>query len=92
MTSDEELRIKARKRAEEKASFYTHLGIYTIVNLFLIAIWWFTGGPRVFPWFIFILFGWGIGLASHLLSVYRGEGFIDKMAEREYEKLKKQED
>jgi len=58
------------------------LGIYTIVNLFLIAIWWFTGGPRVIPWFIFILFGWGIGLASHLLSVYRGEGFIDKMAER----------
>ena len=92
MSSDEELRSKARKRAEEKAGFYTHFGVFVMVNLFLIAIWWFTGGLGTFPWFIFPLFGWGIGLVAHFIGTWRGHSFIEKMAEDEYKKLKKQEE
>ena len=92
MPSDEELKRKARKRAEEKAGFYVHFGLYVIVNLFLIVIWWFTGGPKAFPWFIFPLFGWGIGIVAHFIGTYRGESFVEKMAEDEYRKLKKREE
>jgi hypothetical protein len=92
MSSDGELRRKARKRAEEKAGFYTHFGVYVMVNLFLIVIWWFTGGPGTFPWFIFPLFGWGIGLVAHFIGTWKSTSFIEKMAEDEYKKLKKQEE
>jgi len=88
MPSEDELRKKAEKRAEERLGFYIHLGIYAIVNLFLIAIWWFTGGIGTFPWFIFPLFGWGIGIVAHFIAVYISTNLMDKMAEKELEKLK----
>ncbi|KQC05477.1 MAG: hypothetical protein APR53_02255 [Methanoculleus sp. SDB] len=89
MPDDEELRRIARKSAEEKAGFYTHLGVYIGVNLFLIAIWWVTGGPNSFPWFIFILFGWGIGLVAHFFGVFHSDAYVERMAETEYQRLKK---
>jgi uncharacterized protein (DUF486 family) len=91
MATDDELRQIARKRAEEKAGFYTHLVIYTVVNLFLIAVWWFTGGPGTFPWFVFILFGWGIGVVGHYLNVFHGRPYVDQMTEKEYQRLKKEQ-
>jgi hypothetical protein len=92
MPGDEELRGLARKTAEEKAGFYTHFVIYLAVNLFLIAIWWATGGPGTFPWFIFITFGWGIGVAAHFISVFRGKAYVERMAEREYQRLKQEQE
>ncbi|MEF8879990.1 MAG: 2TM domain-containing protein [Candidatus Thermoplasmatota archaeon] len=95
MMDDKELREKAEKRAEEKIGFYTHLTVYIVVNLFLIIIWffnggssWFSKGEGVFPWFIFPLFGWGIGISAHFVGVFTGGDFKDKIAEKEYEKLK----
>jgi uncharacterized protein (DUF486 family) len=92
MPTDEELRQIARKTAEEKSGFYIHLGIYIAVNLFLIAIWWTTGGPGTFPWFIFILFGWGIGIVGHYVGVFRGKAYVERMAEREYQRMKREEE
>ena len=91
MSSDEELRSKARNRAEEKIGFYTHAAVYVIVNLFLIVVWWFTGGLGTFPWFIFPLFGWGIAIVIHFIGTFKGLQYSEKMIEKEYEKLKKQE-
>jgi len=88
MVSDEELRQIARKSAEEKISFYIHFGIYVSVNALLIAIWWMTGGPRIIPWFIFPLFGWGIGLTAHYIAAFRGKAYKEQLAEKEYQKLK----
>lgn len=82
----------ARKRAEEKAGFYTHLAIYIVVNIFLIAVWWFTGGPGTFPWFVFILFGWGIGIVGHYASVFHGRPYVDQMTEKEYRRLKQEQE
>jgi hypothetical protein len=73
MATDDELRQIARKRAEEKAGFYTHLAIYIVVNIFLIEAWWVTAGPGTFPWFVFILFGWGIGIVWSLCRCLPGE-------------------
>jgi hypothetical protein len=91
MPTDEELRKIARETAKEKADFYTHIGAYIGVNLFLIAIWWVTGGPGTFPWFVFILFGWGIGIVVHFFSVFRGKVYVERMAEKEYTRLKQEE-
>ena len=89
MASDEELRKKARKIAKEKSDFYIHFVIYIAVNLFLFAQWWATSGFGEFYWPIFVLFGWGIGIAAHGITAFRGEGYIEQQTEKEYQKLKK---
>ena len=96
MVTDEELRRKAEKRAEEKVDFLIHLTMYFCVNALLIAIWfftggsgWFTGGSGVFPWFIFPLFGWGIGLVAHFFGAFASPGLTDRFVEKEYQKLKR---
>jgi hypothetical protein len=87
MESEEELRRVARERAKRKADFYVHLAVYLAVNAFLVVLWWATGGG--FPWFVFPLFGWGIGIAAHFMEAFIGHGFVDRIAEREYERLRR---
>ena len=65
---EEELYQEAKKRVEEKRGFRIHLTIYLAVNAFLVIIWWVTGAG--FPWFVFPLGGWGIGLLFNFLGVY----------------------
>jgi hypothetical protein len=92
LSTDEELRRKARQRAEAKIAFYIHLTVFSVVNAFLIAVWWFTGGYQgVFPWFVFPLFGWGIGLVAHYLTVFLRTGVSDRMVEQEYRRLKEEQ-
>lgn len=91
MQDDQELRRIARKSAEDKAGFYTHFVIYIAVNLFFIALWWTTTGIGTFPWFIIITFGWGIGVAAHYISVFRGDAYVERMTEKEYQRLKRGE-
>ena len=88
MISDEELRRIARDSAKNKVEFYTHFAIYIAVNLLLIAIWYVTTGPHSFPWFIFPLFGWGIGIVAHYIEAFRGKAYTERLAEKEYQKLK----
>jgi uncharacterized protein (DUF486 family) len=91
MQSDEELMNKARKMAEDKAGLVIHTVVYIAVNLFLIVVWWFTGGNAgAFPWFIFILFGWGIGLVANFVTVYRGNysHYVESLTDKEYRRLK----
>ena len=69
---------------------YHHLYQYYCCSYhFLFAQWWAIAGPEVFPWPIFVLFGWGIGVAAHGISAFRGEGYIEVQTEKEYQKLKK---
>jgi hypothetical protein len=96
LSTDEELRSKARLRVRTKLGFYIHFGVYVVVNVMLFFIWWFTRGdasiPNAsFPWFIFPLVGWGIGVAAHYLAVFARTGIIDRMAEQEYRRLKEEQ-
>ena len=61
--SEEEMYEVARKRVEEKKGFFIHFAIYILVNAILIVIWASTGAG--FPWFVFPLGGWGIGVLFH---------------------------
>ena len=92
--SEEELYRLARKRVEEKKGFYIHFAVYCAVNALLVLIWWFTGSPgNRFPWFVFPLGGWGIGVLFHFLGVFvfsRGTGTWErKEIEKEVQRLKR---
>jgi hypothetical protein len=85
MLSEEELRKEARLISEAKLGFYIHLAVYSGVNFMLFVIWWLTGG---YPWFVFPLLGWGVGLLAHFLWVFAQIGVTDRLAEKEYQRLK----
>ena len=88
--SEEEIYRIARKRVEEKKSFYIHFAVYVVVNIMLIIIWAVTGAG--FPWFIFPLVGWGIGVLFHFLGVFvfsKQSGWERKAVEKEAENLRK---
>lgn len=64
---------RARKKVESIKGFYKHLGVYILVNLFLIAGKWFTldPGESFFQFGTFATaFFWGIGVAFHALGVF----------------------
>jgi len=90
--SEDKLRKLARKRAQAKIGFYVHLVIYVIINVFLVLLWYMTSDTTEFPWFIFPLVGWGIGLVAHGVYTFYGSstGLEDSMTERELAKLKAQ--
>jgi hypothetical protein len=85
MISEEKLRKEAKLRAEAKLGFYIHLAVYSGVNVLLFFIWWFKGG---FPWFAFPLLGWGVGLLAHFLWAFAQTSVTDRLAEKEYQRLK----
>ena len=70
--SDQNATARARRKAEARYSFRFDAAAYVLVNALLIGIWYFT--TRGFPWFVFVLGGWGIGLAYHYDAAYGGLG------------------
>jgi cytochrome b561 len=89
--SEEELYREAKKRVEEKKDFFTHLAVYLVVNVMLILIWAFVTDDG-FPWFVFPLGGWGIGVLFHFLNTFvfsRGTDWEKRAIEREMERLRK---
>jgi hypothetical protein len=45
-----------------------HIGAYIIVNAFLAVAWKLSDVS--YPWFLWVLAGWGVGLAFHILGLY----------------------
>lgn len=71
MTNDPDegdLRRRAEKRVVAKAGFRSHALIYALVNAGLLGLNLMTS-PQ-YLWAGWSIFGWGIGLVAHGLSVY----------------------
>ena len=68
---EQELKARALKHLKDKRDLKAHLLAYVLVNLLLVSIWYTTGSG--FFWPIFILFGWGIGIAFHIYDVVSPE-------------------
>jgi hypothetical protein len=68
MEEGQELRQQAIVRLKKKSDFKAHLLAYVLVNTFLVVIWAATGAG--FPWPVFFIFGWGIGVAFNAWDVY----------------------
>jgi len=91
--SPEEIEHLARRRAGAKMGWYIHASVYVLVNLALFAMSDFGFGHR--QWQRFPLFGWGVGLAMHGISVFvlgRGSAFRERMVDRERERLQREQD
>ena len=91
MASDEELMKIARKQAKDKAGFYVHFACYVMVNIGLFIIGYFlevTDLTDLVPIMSGPLFGWGIGIVAHFVSVYAGAS--PQTIQKEYKKLKEQ--
>jgi hypothetical protein len=64
---------RAERRVKAKLGFYWHLASYVIVNGLLIGIYLLTTIATTgfyYPWFVWPMAGWGIGLMFHFLGVY----------------------
>ena len=60
---------------KEQKDFYRHLSIYVIVNIALVFINLMSAPDTI--WFIWPLFGWGIGIAFHALNVFVFKDYED---------------
>ena len=77
--------IRARERVEEIKKFYSNLFAYIIVNLFLAGLNYYTD-RWAHPWFLWPVFGWGLGIAVHASKVFGWNPFLNK--EWEQRKIK----
>ena len=85
---EQRLRDMAEKRVEEKKGFFWDLGAYLVVNGGLFLIWLLTGAG--YPWFIWPLLGWGIGVVFHFLGVFAfGHGdWHERQVQKEMERMR----
>ncbi|HEY2813312.1 MAG TPA: 2TM domain-containing protein [Acidimicrobiales bacterium] len=65
---------QAHKRVALRRAFRTHLVVYVVINAFLIGVWALSGAGYFWP--VWVLAGWGIGLALHAWKAYGGGGGI----------------
>ena len=89
--SEEQIYEQAKKRVEEKRGFYYNLTAYVVVNIILVLVWAFAAGGG-YPWFLWVLGGWGIGILFHFLGVFVFGRKSDRTAiEKEAEKIRREQ-
>lgn len=97
------VRRRVDKPLEKRKEFFSHLGVYAMINIMLWTIWLFssdilaavTGGDfpaffNEFPWPLFPMLGWGIGLVFHALETLgtgRQNTAVDRAMARERERM-----
>lgn len=69
------------RRSARRRGLASHAMLWAAVNLLLVVIWAVTGAG--FPWFVFPLFGWLVGLVAHASGVYLLRGPHDVLLARE---------
>ena len=73
----EETKLRhAKEHLEKLKDFYSHLAIYLIFVPIFIAINYF--GGSTFPWAIFPIVGWGLGVTSHASITFNWNPFLGK--------------
>ena len=82
----------AEKRVKKRIALFQHIGVYVVVNAFLVVVWALSGAG--YPWFLWVMAGWGLGLAFHALGYFlgsKGDTSRHRMVEREMEKIKQEQ-
>jgi uncharacterized membrane protein len=82
-----EVRAQVEKKMRVRTGLNWHVAVFVAINLLLFVInQMFSPGVQ---WFIFPLFGWGLGLFFHAFAVVRSgrsEENIEKEVQRELER------
>lgn len=74
-------------RRKKRQEFRDHLRSYLIVNGFLVLVNVFTNG---YPWCLWVVGGWGVGLAFHACDVFfPNEHETDKAVDRYLRRAKR---
>lgn len=93
VAQDDPRTMRARRIAGARYGFRWHLPMYVIFNTAFVMIWLLgldgaQPGER-FPWPLFPIFFWGIGLVSHYLGAYHtntgrrgGNGWIERETQK----------
>ncbi|AZQ44141.1 2TM domain-containing protein [Nonlabens ponticola] len=83
---------RAKARVNEIRYFYNHVAVYLLINAALAGLnYW--ENQFAFPWFLFPLLGWGIGLLSHAVGTFRLNPFVSKeWEERKLREIMEQQD
>jgi hypothetical protein len=83
--------------AQKRAKFRKHLFTYIVINSFFWLLWLFSHRGMHFgyfdgglPWPVWPMLGWGIGLAFNYFDAYHNPN--STLAEKEYEKLKREQE
>lgn len=86
-TSQHNKYTRAKAQVEELKGFYSHFIIYCVfVPIFILINY----NTTSFPWAIFPIAGWGIGILGHAANVYRWNPFFGKdWEQRKIEELVK---
>jgi hypothetical protein len=90
----DELREKAEKRVSQKMALFSHIGSYVIVNGFLVLIWALTGAEGGNFWPVWVMLGWGIGLAFHVFGYITGkrsDAVRERMLQKELERVRREQ-
>lgn len=72
--------------AKKRAHFKKGLIAYVLVNTFLWAVYLINIRYSIYPWPLWVMLGWGIGLAIAYTEAYHSTAMFS--AEKEYERLK----
>lgn len=74
-------REREARQILKRRAFYVHAAVFGAVQVALVAIWALAGGG--YPWFLFALVGWGIGLVAHGAAAFLLSHPDDIVLERE---------
>ena len=74
-------REREARQILKRRAFYLHLAVYVAVQVALVGIWALAGGG--YPWFLFPILGWGIGLTAHGAAAFLLSHPDDIVLERE---------
>lgn len=69
---ENELEEVAKKRVQARMGFVVHASMYVVMNAGMFVIWFLTG--QGYPWFMWPLLGWGIGVLAHAVTLVIGPG------------------
>ena len=78
-------REREARQIVRRRAFLLHLAVFAATNVFIFVVWLLVGGG--FPWFLFVLFGWGIGLVAHGAAAYLMADATDVVLAREQKRL-----
>jgi len=70
---------RAKQRVEKMKGFYTHASIYAIFVVVFVYLNSFSGS---FPWALFPILGWGIGVFCHASDAFEYSIFFGKQWEQ----------
>ena len=85
MDQHDERRDAAIGRITAKREFRNHALIYGAVNLLLVVIWAASGAGYFWP--IWVIAGWGVGLAAHAWRTYGQRSISEEDIAEEMQRL-----